>query len=419
MARQKSAPSSAASPQEQGLLANIGENPDDDTPRLVYADWVEEHGRPERADFIRLHVAWCRRASDAPPDEVLSQRLVSAWEAAGLHRATLPGKTPHVYDRGFVAGVRFEGHGPITDQVEAVLESVPIRVAFFWPIGEVNAAWLAESPLLDRLTGLCCADSPGVVGQLLGSPHLAGLNLLHVGVEGSEEAVEAARLIAAAQHLDRLTVLDLDGTHIGDEGLEFLAGAGQLHSIRKLTLRSDNRGSHPLGEQGIGALITSRSLTQLTHLGFCDCSLDGDALQWLLDWDGAGQLLELNLSFTGRSGENVIALARCRKLSNLRRLCLSAFELTDDAVRALAAANALPALRELHVEEESEYGMWDDQTSEMLGWLAERLGPQFTLGVSDGHSFELSPVGEADRIWRRLHRLGWSDETGLGVSRIL
>jgi len=27
--------------------------PDDDAPRLVYADWLEEHGQPERAGLIR------------------------------------------------------------------------------------------------------------------------------------------------------------------------------------------------------------------------------------------------------------------------------------------------------------------------------------------------------------------------------
>lgn len=36
------------------LLASILANPQDDTPRLVYADWMEEHGEVERAEFVRL-----------------------------------------------------------------------------------------------------------------------------------------------------------------------------------------------------------------------------------------------------------------------------------------------------------------------------------------------------------------------------
>jgi uncharacterized protein (TIGR02996 family) len=36
------------------FLADILANPEDDTPRLVYADWLDEHGAEERADLIRV-----------------------------------------------------------------------------------------------------------------------------------------------------------------------------------------------------------------------------------------------------------------------------------------------------------------------------------------------------------------------------
>lgn len=37
-----------------GLLAAVLACPDDDLPRLVYADWLEEHGEGEHAEFIRV-----------------------------------------------------------------------------------------------------------------------------------------------------------------------------------------------------------------------------------------------------------------------------------------------------------------------------------------------------------------------------
>src|SRR5262245_13490092 len=41
-------------PAEQAaLLAAIIADPDEDTPRLVYADWLQEHGDEEQAAFIR------------------------------------------------------------------------------------------------------------------------------------------------------------------------------------------------------------------------------------------------------------------------------------------------------------------------------------------------------------------------------
>jgi len=49
------------------LLRTVIESPDDDAPRLVFADWVEEHGEHERAEFIRFQ---CRLESlDDNPEE--------------------------------------------------------------------------------------------------------------------------------------------------------------------------------------------------------------------------------------------------------------------------------------------------------------------------------------------------------------
>jgi uncharacterized protein (TIGR02996 family) len=44
--------------ERQGLMRGVLEQPDEDAPRLVLADWYEEHGEPDRAEFIRLQ---CRR----------------------------------------------------------------------------------------------------------------------------------------------------------------------------------------------------------------------------------------------------------------------------------------------------------------------------------------------------------------------
>src|ERR1700722_9986662 len=43
------------------LEAAIVAHPDDDAPRLAYADWFEKNGQPERARFIRLQ---CQLAHD-------------------------------------------------------------------------------------------------------------------------------------------------------------------------------------------------------------------------------------------------------------------------------------------------------------------------------------------------------------------
>ncbi len=39
------------------LEQNILDNPNDDAPRLIYADWLEENGDTDRAEFIRVQIA--------------------------------------------------------------------------------------------------------------------------------------------------------------------------------------------------------------------------------------------------------------------------------------------------------------------------------------------------------------------------
>src|SRR4051812_916255 len=50
--------------EQRGFWAAIRANPDDDTPRLVYADWLQENGDPARAEFIRLQCEIARLPDD-------------------------------------------------------------------------------------------------------------------------------------------------------------------------------------------------------------------------------------------------------------------------------------------------------------------------------------------------------------------
>lgn len=46
------------SPDALGLLKAILDDPADDLPRLAYADWLEENGQEERAEFIRYDIRY-------------------------------------------------------------------------------------------------------------------------------------------------------------------------------------------------------------------------------------------------------------------------------------------------------------------------------------------------------------------------
>jgi uncharacterized protein (TIGR02996 family) len=117
-----------------GILADILAHPGDDTPRLVYADWLEESGEGERAEFIRAQIELaacpepdgrCRCGKPACrwcPIQWRVARLLLERSLSWLDRPCMDlesataGRACH-YRRGFVEAVRctldgWKAHGP-------------------------------------------------------------------------------------------------------------------------------------------------------------------------------------------------------------------------------------------------------------------------------------------------------------------
>src|SRR5438093_1094848 len=57
----------------EGFLRAIAEDPEDDAPRLVFADWLEEQGDP-RGEFMRLQVHLARLPENDHRRAVLEER---------------------------------------------------------------------------------------------------------------------------------------------------------------------------------------------------------------------------------------------------------------------------------------------------------------------------------------------------------
>jgi uncharacterized protein (TIGR02996 family) len=45
-------------PEEEAFLASVRRKPTDNAVRLVYADWLEEHGHEQRAEYLRVFCSW-------------------------------------------------------------------------------------------------------------------------------------------------------------------------------------------------------------------------------------------------------------------------------------------------------------------------------------------------------------------------
>jgi uncharacterized protein (TIGR02996 family) len=64
---------------DDAFLADIVEHPDDDTPRLVYADWLEDHGEEAQAEFIRVR---CELARLGVVEGAAHASVAMAWVAS-------------------------------------------------------------------------------------------------------------------------------------------------------------------------------------------------------------------------------------------------------------------------------------------------------------------------------------------------
>src|SRR5207237_8177394 len=91
---------------DDAFLRTIAAAPDDDAPRLVYADWLEERGDP-RGTSVRAQCALAALPDDAPRRHDLEQaeRQLLAAHAADWTRDLAGRVSGWQFRRGFVAEV--------------------------------------------------------------------------------------------------------------------------------------------------------------------------------------------------------------------------------------------------------------------------------------------------------------------------
>jgi uncharacterized protein (TIGR02996 family) len=222
---------------EQRFLETIRQNPDDDAPRLVYADWLEEHGDPDRAEFIRIDIELDRiHKKGGQGDQQgesnkhlyqrhreLREEHLEEWlqPVAGLHE--------HDWDRGFLSCIHVSPE----------------------PFLEVAEEVFRRHPAIDvlGLHGLSSEDLKRVVRL----PYLGQLGLLELHSEGIK-AGEWVPLLASP--LTRLVSLSLWGNQLNTADVTALGGNSTLAGLKWIKLQ----------DTGIGD-VEARILVESPHLG--------------------------------------------------------------------------------------------------------------------------------------------------------
>ncbi len=311
----------------QAVLAE----PDDDTHRLVFADWLDDHGEPERAEFIRVQCQLARLAEDAPERGDLERRereLLAAhvrrWNGP-VHR--LLSGTPlrnqvrarrglirrWEYRRGFIESVRMDAEA-FADHADVVFRFGPVRCLRLRNARSVVRR-LADCPRLAALTELDLSNgdlSDAEAAALARSSRLSRLRSL--SLSGNQIRDAGAEALAASPALAGLSSLDLGHNGIGFAGVRALANSG-LRTLRALSL-DNNR----VGAEGARALAASEALGGLTTLSLRACGIDDNAARVLVESPRLARLTELYLEDNPIRYSAQLALRRPPHLAWLRIL---------------------------------------------------------------------------------------------------
>lgn len=230
---------------ELALLKAVARDRDDDLPRLVYADWLEERGRTARAELIRLQIEDARSAAPTRGwSSLWSDRklriadLVSGMEAEWSR--DLPkwafskqANERPVFVRGFVesftvVGSLFFRHGP------QLLDRAPVRRLKLVEISRLGVelarcVWLREVPILDLSEQNLNDDDLALWSD---SEWLTGVQELDLSRNGIDDG--AAQELAQCRYLTSIVKLNLVGNDIDYRGMQALARSPFLTSLREV-----------------------------------------------------------------------------------------------------------------------------------------------------------------------------------------
>jgi len=357
----------------QAVLAS----PDDDLPRLVFADYLEENGDPDRAAFIRAQIELAK-TPEYEPFAVLCKTGKREWVTGtvwedGLSYLPRRGSVrwaARPFQRGF--GWALESTFlPDTDQAT-------YRLFTLEPIGELHLGtaildqWreFAASPWLPRirsiaLTGLTSPNEP--LRCLRESPYTTGVTSLRLEHTNVASLSYILGDLFAAPLGKRLTSLSMRlGYGHADEWLEAIAAGGdvllkeydlyrmgfgpaaaRVFADSGLAARTENLRlvGNPLMDGGVKILATAANTLRVLDL--TETMLDESATEGLTQSPRFGSLRKLVLNGNPLSSWAMKGIARSPHLAGLRSLGLANTQCDNAGVRYLTRGVIWPNLVEL------------------------------------------------------------------------
>lgn len=344
---------------EAGFVDRILAAPEDDAPRLEYADWLASRDDP-RGEFIRLDITMDRASMTSPGygdlrrrHEEYLNRHEKAWlqplRDLGLRLKAAGGYTTAGFSRGFVEWLSVSKAGVVPQKADQLFQAFPLLRNLSFDKGTVDVEALAASPWLARLTTLSLySDTVDAKGlrALADSPHAR--NLRKLSLQGNEIGPAGVATLIASPHLMGLSELSLNYCKVGHEGLSKFLVPNAFPSLKVLDLSSNDL--CPASPEGLlaGKALAKLHLPKLEELSLEGNDLGPETLEGMTQWPQLTTLTRLNLDLNNLGPDGAIALCASGPLTRLRHLSLGWNGIENDGAEALAQAN-LPALTNLNL----------------------------------------------------------------------
>jgi len=394
------------------LYAAICANPDEDTPRLAFADYLQEQGGKEnnfRADYIRAAIRLARAElfsldwQDArKPWNKLHDKVVQRMLGHRLPWVKHLEKRAKAFDfeRGFVGhltvfskrfveeGSKFFEQDPIRSvkfvTLAATSGTVPVRALFACPhlarvsklaldgsrLKDKDLAVVGSSKYLARLRSLSLSaeqsfSAKGLVKLLQDLPSVGELQVAW----SSAFNAAAADALAASPAFTRLTSLNLSG-HYGliPRGVETLFASKNARNLRELRLAVGIDYSYEYGEpisgyryskragMAVAKALVKAKFPKLRFFDLAGCRVGDAGLETIARGGGFPALRQLGLDSNDLSMSGIKTLANSAVGKQLVYLNVAGNEplATPKAIREVRAMFPNAFVR----EDDSEYIPW-------------------------------------------------------------
>jgi uncharacterized protein (TIGR02996 family) len=224
--------------ERDAFLRAIAANPDDAAVRLVFSDWVEEHGDLERAEFIRTQCELAssklsrkrRHALRVRERELLDARRHEWCQAIGLPIEEVS------FERGFIARMRlsqWDGGRVLDPEYATRLATLTELDLSGLQIGDDGLAALAETAQLPALRKLILSNN-GITdvgaAALASATGLQRLDTLYLFANPVRDAAYAA--------LERSPGFCLANLDVGARAEDYCMSPGEAEMSRRQYLRT-------------------------------------------------------------------------------------------------------------------------------------------------------------------------------------